>query len=121
MQKAPLFPCSPVQSPVHSPVHSRTVASSLEVVRPYCVVITTTPIFVHSIVQLPHKCGTAATGLVHSPVQSSPGFTASLFSGPLSQKKRRESAHARILEGILNRELRACVDSRRFGPVLWFS
>ena len=36
------------------------------------------------------------------------------FSGPLSQKKRRESAHARILEGILNGELRACVDSRRF-------
>ena len=29
-------------------------------------------------------------------------------------KKRRESAHARILEGILNGELRACVDSRRF-------
>ena len=36
------------------------------------------------------------------------------FSGPLSQKKRRESAHARILEGILNGELRACMDSRRF-------
>ena len=33
---------------------------------------------------------------------------------------RRESAHARILEGILNGELRACVDSRHFcdnGPV----
>ena len=29
-------------------------------------------------------------------------------------KKRRESAHARILEGILNGELRACVDPRRF-------
>ena len=29
-------------------------------------------------------------------------------------KKRRESAHARILEGFLNGELRACVDSRRF-------
>ena len=29
-------------------------------------------------------------------------------------KKRRESAHARILEGNLNGELRACVDSRRF-------
>ena len=41
-------------------------------------------------------------------------------------KKRRESAHARILEGILNGELRACVDSRRFfvttdlkNPVQW--
>ena len=37
----------------------RTLASSLEVVRPYCVVITTTPTFAHSIVQVPHKCGTA--------------------------------------------------------------
>ena len=42
-------------------------------------------------------------------------------------KKRRESAHARILEGNLNGELRACVDSRRFFvttdlkiPVQWF-
>ena len=38
---------------------SRTVASSLEVVRPYCVVITTTPTFAHSLVQVLHKCGTA--------------------------------------------------------------
>ena len=37
----------------------RTVASSLEVVRPYCVVITTTPTSAHSLVQVPHKCGTA--------------------------------------------------------------
>ena len=37
----------------------RTVASSLEVVRPYCVVITTTPTFAHSLVQVPHKCGMA--------------------------------------------------------------
>ena len=29
-------------------------------------------------------------------------------------KMRQGSAHARILEGILNGELRACVDSRRF-------
>ena len=35
---------------------SKTVASSLEVVRPYCVVITTTPTFSYSLV---HKCGTA--------------------------------------------------------------
>ena len=46
----------------------RTVASSLEVVRPYCIVITTTPTFAHSLVQVSHKCGTAmavpaATGL----------------------------------------------------------
>ena len=33
----------------------RTVASSLEVVRPYWVVITTTPTFAHSLVQVPHK------------------------------------------------------------------
>ena len=38
---------------------NRTVASSLEVVRPYCVVITTTPTSAHSLVQVPHKCGTA--------------------------------------------------------------
>ena len=37
----------------------RTVASSLEVVQPYWVVITTTPTFAHSLVQVPHKCGTA--------------------------------------------------------------
>ena len=37
----------------------RTVASSLEVVRPYCIVITTTPTSAHSLVQVPHKCGTA--------------------------------------------------------------
>ena len=42
----------------YSPL-ARTVASSLKVVRPYCVVITTTPTFAHSIVQVPHKCGTA--------------------------------------------------------------
>ena len=35
----------------------RTVASSLEVVRPYCVVITTTPTFTYSLVQVPHKYG----------------------------------------------------------------
>ena len=40
---------------------------------------------------------------------SSTGFFRSVVT-----KKRRESAHARILEGILNGELRACVDSRRF-------
>ena len=39
--------------------YSRTVASSLEVVRPYGVVITTTPTSAHSLVQVPHKCGTA--------------------------------------------------------------
>ena len=49
----------------------RTVASSLTVVRPYCVVITTTPTSAHSLVQVPHKCGTAMavhltlTGLRH--------------------------------------------------------
>ena len=32
----------------------RTVASSLEVVRPYCVVITTTPTFAYSLVRVPH-------------------------------------------------------------------
>ena len=32
---------------------SRTVASSLEVVRPYCVVVTTTPTFTYSLVQVP--------------------------------------------------------------------
>ena len=37
----------------------RTVASSLEVVRPYCLVITTTPTSAHSLVQVTHKCGTA--------------------------------------------------------------
>ena len=37
----------------------RTVASSLEVVRPYYVVITTTPTFAYSQVQVPHKCCTA--------------------------------------------------------------
>ena len=38
---------------------NRTVASSLEVVRPYCIVLTTTPTFTHSLVQVPHKCGMA--------------------------------------------------------------
>ena len=33
----------------------RTVASCLEVVRPYYVVITTTPTSAHSLVQVPHK------------------------------------------------------------------
>ena len=36
-----------------------TVASSLKVVRPYCVVATTTPTFAYSLVRVPHKCGTA--------------------------------------------------------------
>ena len=36
----------------------RAVASSLEVVRPYCVVITTTPTFAYALVQVP-KCGMA--------------------------------------------------------------
>ena len=33
------------------------VASSLEVVRQYCVVIITTPTFAYSLVQGPNKCG----------------------------------------------------------------
>ena len=43
------------------------VASSLEVVRPYCVVITTTPTTsAHSLVQVPHKYGTAMAASVKS-------------------------------------------------------
>ena len=38
----------------------RTVASSLGVVRPYCIVIIITPI---CLVQVPHKCGTAMADL----------------------------------------------------------
>ena len=38
---------------------SKTVASSLEVVRSCSVVITTTPTFAYSLVQVCHKCGTA--------------------------------------------------------------
>ena len=37
----------------------RTVASSLDVVRPYCVAITTTPTLVYLLIQVPHTCGTA--------------------------------------------------------------
>ena len=37
----------------------RYVASTLEVIRPYCVVITATPTFAYSLDRIPHKCGTA--------------------------------------------------------------
>ena len=44
-----------------SPAHARTVASSLEVVRPYCIVNNHMhPLnSAYSLVQVPHKCGTA--------------------------------------------------------------
>ena len=36
------------------------------------------------------------------------------FSGPLSQKKRRESTHARNSPFKIPSKMRACADSRRF-------
>ena len=55
------FPDQPGQHILHQTLEGgrRTVASSLEVVRPYCVVLRTTPTFAYSLVKFPHKCGTA--------------------------------------------------------------
>ena len=56
---------------------------------------------------IPLRSQHVCNGHIVCTLRANTGFFRSVVT-----KKRRESAHARILEGILNGELRACVDSR---------
>ena len=44
-------------------VYNRTVASTLEAVRPYCVVIIATPTLAYSLVRVPHDSGPAMVAI----------------------------------------------------------
>ena len=89
---------SPLESRlVHAWVLTRTVASSLEVVRPYCVVIITTPTFAYSLVQVPHKCGTAMA--VPGPYRLLRAWSPDRCSSPARWSPHR-LVHAWVLTGV---------------------